>query len=350
MKFLLYGANGYTGKIILEYAERYGLTPVIAGRSKDKLKPLAEQFKVDYLAFDLSNQQNIVQHLKGFKTVLNCAGPFSQTAKPLVNACLEAGVHYLDITGEIAVFEWVKTQHEQAVQSKICLVPGVGFDVVPTDCVAGFLHQKMHDATHLTLALGPVGGQISHGTASTMVENLGDKGAVRENGQIKAVSTGHKGQVFDFGGKQMFAMTIPWGDISTAYTTTGIPNIEVYARMAKSSFQIMKFQFAFNWLLRLSFVKKMIQKQLDKKVTGPDTVAREKGQSRVLGIVKNKKGEELKALLVGIEGYDFTAHAALLAVKRMETGNFKPGYYTPSLIFGVEFATEIPDTTITILA
>jgi short subunit dehydrogenase-like uncharacterized protein len=72
MKFLLYGANGYTGKIILEYAELYGLTPVIAGRSADKLKPLAEQFKVDYVAFGLSNQQNIVQHIKDFKLVLNC--------------------------------------------------------------------------------------------------------------------------------------------------------------------------------------------------------------------------------------------------------------------------------------
>ena len=349
MKFLLYGATGYTGKIILAYAEGYGLTPVIAGRSEDKLKPLAEQFKVDYVAFDLSNHQNIVHHIKGFEVVLNCAGPFSQTAKPLVKACLEAGVHYLDITGEIAVFEWIKSQHQEAVQSKICLIPGVGFDVVPTDCVAGFLHQKMPDATHLTLVLGPVRGQISHGTATTMVESLGSMGAIREDGNINAVPLGHKGQVFNFGGKPMFAMTIPWGDISTAYTTTGIPNIEVYARMAKSSFQAMKFQFAFNWLLRLSFVKKMIQEQLDKKVTGPDSDARAKGQSRVLGIVKNAKGEELKALLIGPEGYDFTAHAAILAVKKMENENFKGGYYTPSLLFGVEFATEIPNTTITII-
>jgi short subunit dehydrogenase-like uncharacterized protein len=349
MKFLLYGANGYTGKIILEYAAQYGLTPVIAGRSADKLKPLAEQFEMDYVAFDLSNHQNIVQHIKDFKLVLNCAGPFSQTAKPLVKACLEAGVHYLDITGEIAVFEWVKSQHQQAVQANICLVPGVGFDVVPTDCVAGFLHQRMQDATHLTLALGPVGAQISHGTASTMVENLGDTGAIREDGKIKPVPTGHKGRTFDFGGKPMFAMTIPWGDISTAYTTTGIPNIEVFARVPKSSFQMMKFQFAFNWLLRRSFVKKMLQKQLDKKVYGPDSAARAKGQSRVLGIVKNQKGDELTALLVGPEGYDFTAHAALLAVKKMEKGSFNGGYYTPALLFGVDFATEIPNTTITLL-
>jgi short subunit dehydrogenase-like uncharacterized protein len=350
MKFLLYGANGYTGKIILAYAGRYGLTPVIAGRSADKLKPLAEEFKVDYVAFDLSDHHNIVQQLNGFTLVLNCAGPFSQTAQPIVKACLEASVHYLDITGEIAVFEWVKTQHQKAVQSKICLVPGVGFDVVPTDCVAGFLHQKMPDATHLTLALGPVGAQISHGTASTMVENLGNEGAIREDGQLKAVPTGHKGQAFTFGDKTMFTMTIPWGDISTAYTTTGIPNIEVYARVPKSSFHIMKFQFAFNWLLRRSFVKKIMQNHLDKKVTGPDSNARAKGQSRVLGIVKNKKGEELKALLIGPEGYDFTAHAALLAVKKMENNNFDGGYYTPALLFGAEFATEIPDTTITIVA
>ena len=146
---------------------------------------MAKKYQVDYIAFDLSDHHNIVNQLKGFQAVLNCAGPFSQTAKPMVKACLEAGVHYLDITGEIEVFEWIKAQHQQAVQANICLVPGVGFDVVPTDCVAGFLHQKMPDATHLTLAFAPVGGQVSHGTASTMVENLGKQGAIREAGKIE---------------------------------------------------------------------------------------------------------------------------------------------------------------------
>ncbi|MFT7606348.1 MAG: short subunit dehydrogenase-like uncharacterized protein, partial [Saprospiraceae bacterium] len=334
MKMLLYGATGYTGKIILAYAERYGLKPVIAGRSADKLRLLAKKYKVDYLAFDLSDHQNIVNHLQGFQAVLHCAGPFSQTAKPMVKACLESGVHYLDITGEIEVFEWIKTQHQQAVQSNICLIPGVGFDVVPTDCVAGFLHQKMPDASHLTLAFAQIGGQVSHGTATTMVENLGNQGAIREDGKIKAVPLGHKGEVFKFGDQSLFMMTIPWGDISTAYSTTGIPNIEVYTRAPKSAYRMMKFQGTFNWIFRQSFVKGMIQKNIDKKITGPNAAQRAKGKSLVLGIVQNEKGEQLKAFLKGPEGYDFTAHSALLAIKKMAQENYAPGYYTPASIFG----------------
>jgi short subunit dehydrogenase-like uncharacterized protein len=349
MKFLLYGATGYTGKIILEYAQRYDLKPVIAGRSEHKLQLLAEKYKVDYLAFDLSNHKNIVNHLKGFQLLLNCAGPFSQTAKPLVKACLASGVHYLDITGEVEVFEWIKSQHQQAVQANICLIPGVGFDVVPTDCVAAFLHQKMSDATHLTLAFAPVGGGVSHGTASTMVEKLGKQGVIRENGKIKAVPLGHKGKEFKFGDRSFFTMTIPWGDVSTAFSTTGIPNIEVYTRVPESTFKMMKFQGAFNWLLRQPFIRGLIQRRIDKNITGPNIEQRKKGGSLVVGIVQNEKGEEIKAFLKGPEGYEFTAISALMAINKMKAGNFAPGYYTPASIFGVDFACEVPGTTLEIL-
>lgn len=349
MKFLLYGATGYTGQIILDYAKDYGLTPVIAGRSEDKLQALAKQYSVDYLVFDLKSHDIIVNQLQGFKVILNCAGPFSHTVEPVVNACLEAGVHYLDITGEIAVFEWIKAQNQKAINANICLVSGVGFDVVPTDCIAGLLHHKMSDATHLTLAFASIGGGLSHGTATTLVENLGSSGAIRENGVIKAVPLGHKGRTFDFGKKSLFTMTIPWGDVSTAYSTTGIPNIEVYTRVPKSSYRLMKFQILFNWILRKSFIKKFVQNKIDKKITGPNAEQRANGKSLVIGIVKNNKGEALKALLIGPEGYDYTARASLLATKKLITEQFKPGYHTPSSLFGIDFATEIPETTMEII-
>jgi len=349
MKFLLYGATGYTGKIVLDYSQGYGLTAVIAGRSKNKLLTLAKKYSVDYLTFDLSNHVNIVNHLKDFQVVLNCAGPFSQTAKPLVKACLESGVHYLDITGEIAVFEWIKTQNESAKDANVCLISGVGFDVVPTDCVAGFLHQRMPEATHLTLAFALIGGGLSHGTATTLVETLGNQGAIRQDGNIKAVPIGQSGRTFNFGKRSLFTMTIPWGDISTAYTTTGISNIEVYTRVPKSSYYLLKFQALFNWILRIPAIKRIMQKQIDKKITGPNAEERAKGKSLVLGIVKNQKGEKLKALLTGPEGYNFTAVASLLATKKLMSEQFKPGYHTPSALFGVDYATQIPGTTIELI-
>jgi len=104
MSFLIYGASGFTGKLIVDLAVKKGLRPVIAGRTEEKIKPLAQQYGLDYLTFGLENQATLVRHLKQFPLVLNCAGPFSRTAQPMVEACLVAKTHYLDITGEIEVY------------------------------------------------------------------------------------------------------------------------------------------------------------------------------------------------------------------------------------------------------
>lgn len=182
MSFLIYGASGFTGTLTVELAIKQGKKPVIAGRNEDKVKSLAEKYGLEYLIFDLNNQANIVKQLKKFPLVLNCAGPFTRTAQPLVEACLTTQTHYLDITGEIEVFELVKSYHQKALASKIVLMPGVGFDVVPTDCMAKLLHTKLPDATHLELAFTNVGGSVSHGTMTTMLENLGNTGAARKTG------------------------------------------------------------------------------------------------------------------------------------------------------------------------
>ena len=74
--------------------------------------------------------------------------------------------------------------HEKALSAQMMLMPGVGFDVVPTDCLAMYLKNQMPDATHLKIAFHPKGGSISHGTAMSAAERLGEGGAVRENGII----------------------------------------------------------------------------------------------------------------------------------------------------------------------
>jgi len=224
--FLLYGANGYTGKIITALASQYDLNPVLAGRKEEPIRALAEQFNFSYRVFDLNNQQQLVKALGEVPLVLHAAGPFRHTAKQMMDACVITKTHYLDITGEIAVFEMAKRYDTEAKSAGIIIIPGVGFDVVPTDCLALYLKNKLPDAVQLKIAFATLGGGLSHGTASTMSEGLGEGGAVRENGRIVRKPLGHKGMWIDFGIKKIFVMTIPWGDISTAYHTTGIPDIE----------------------------------------------------------------------------------------------------------------------------
>ncbi|TAL40352.1 MAG: hypothetical protein EPN92_15040, partial [Chitinophagaceae bacterium] len=166
--FLLYGANGYTGELIARYAGQYNLQPVFAGRRKEVIEPMANKLHLPYRIFDLNDEAALHTALKEVKAVIHAAGPFHFTAKQMVETCLQTGTHYLDINGDIAVFEMIKRYDDAARKAGIMLLPGVGFDVVPTDCVALQLKKLLPDAVTLQLAFATLGGGLSHGTATTM--------------------------------------------------------------------------------------------------------------------------------------------------------------------------------------
>lgn len=339
--FLLYGANGYTGKLITAAASQYDLNPVLAGRNKDSIKSLAEQFNFSHQVFDLNNQQQLIKVLEKVPLVLHAAGPFRHTAKQMMDACLKTKTHYLDITGEIAVFEMAKRYDDQARKAGIMIIPGVGFDVVPTDCLALHLKNQLPDAIKLKIAFATLGGGLSHGTATTMMEGLGEGGAVRENGKIIRKPLGHKGMSIDFGVKKIFVMTIPWGDVSTAYHTTGIPNIETYTGIPKRTYKLLKFQSLFNWVMRSPLFRKMVKTQIDKRPAGPSEEERLNSKSLVWGEVENEKGEKTSARLTTSDGYTFTAHSSLLVTKKVLNGNFKIGYQTPGSAYGPDLVLEV---------
>ena len=344
-QFLLYGANGYTGKLIASMANNYGLVPVLSGRNEAAIKSLAQELNLDFKIIDLNDHLALVQCLKDFKVVLHAAGPFQFTAQKMINACLESNTHYLDITGEIGVFEKAKTMNELALSKQIMVMPGVGFDVVPTDCIAKFLKDQLPDATNLKLAFAMIGGGLSHGTANTMAEGMGEGGAIRENGKIIKKPLGHKGMWIDFGLKKLFVMCIPWGDISTAYTTTGIANIETYTMASPKTFSALKWQWLYNWFLRLSIVKNYTKKKIKNKPAGPDETKRLKAKSLVWGEVINDSGHKVAARLVGPEGYTLTAVSSLIIIKKVLNGDFKIGYQTPAGCYGADLVLQIDGVT-----
>ena len=341
MKFLLYGANGYTGKLITRFAKDFGLTPILAGRTESKIKPLAEEHGYDYRIFDLNDKAATDKALQDVKVVLHAAGPFIYTGKPMIEACIRTGTHYLDITGEYQIFEYGAEKSKEAEKAGVMLMSGVGFDVVPTDCMAAYLKNKMPDATHLKLAFAMVGGAVSTGTAMTMTENLGQMSKTRLNGKLVDVPVGHKSMTVPFARKAFFCMTIPWGDISTAYRTTGIPNIETYTKVHPAQYKWIQRGKYFNWILRSSLVKNYMQKKVRAAPAGPNDEERAKALSQVWGEVTNAKGEVEAANLVCSEGYTLTAEAALLITKKVLNGNVKAGCQTPAGLYGADLVMEI---------
>lgn len=339
--FLLYGANGYTGQLIAREAVVRGLRPVLAGRNAEAVTALANQLGLEHRIFALHDAAATRAGLEGMTAVLHCAGPFAHTAQPMVDACLEARAHYLDITGEISVFETLAGRDTEAMAAGVLLLPGAGFDVVPSDCLAAHLSRRLPGATHLTLAFHG-SGRFSRGTATTVVENLDGGGLVRRGGVLTAVPAAWRTRDIDFGHGPMQAVTIPWGDVSTAYRSTGIGDIEVYTAVSPRQARMMKMSRWFGWALRSSMVQRYLKRRIQAGPPGPTDEERAKGQTFLWGEASDGAGRRVASRLKGPEGYTFTMLTALAAMARVLSGDAPPGFQTPSLAYGPDFVLEVP--------
>jgi short subunit dehydrogenase-like uncharacterized protein len=341
-KVLLYGANGYTGELITRLSKGSSLELILAGRSEDKIKPLAEKHNLEYRVFSLTDSERLDGVLNEVDVVLHCAGPFSLTSRQMVEACLRTRKHYLDITGEIAVFETMAHLDQRAKDAGIMVMPGVGMDVVPSDCLAKHLSENLPSATNLTLAFYGL-GRLSHGTQSTMMMNAGSGGAVRSNGRITRVPAAFKTMEIDFGEQRKLGVTIPWGDVSTAFYTTGIPNIEVYTIVPADTIRLMKFSRYLGWLIASKPIQKFIQPRIPPG--GPSDSEREKGRVYMWGQVSDAEGNSYEARQKGPEGYTLTALTAINIAEKVLKGNFKSGFQTPGGCYGADLILEIEGVT-----
>lgn len=339
--WLLYGANGYTGKITARLAAARGFRPLLAGRNAAAISTLAHEFELEYRIFDLKDSAVLASHLHGVAAVLHMAGPFSATSKPMLEACLQAHVHYLDITGEIEVFEAAFGREAEAKQAGIVVMPGVGFDVVPTDCLAAMLKERLPDATHLELAF--VGtGRSSKGTTKTAIEALPKGGRVRLSGKITHVPFGWKTREIRFPSANRTGVSIPWGDVSTAFHTTGIPNICVYTVLPMAVVNRIGLLNRFAPILGLKPAQSILKKVALSRVRELSETERQQAFTEVWGEVRNAQGKTVTGSLTTPEGYTLTAESSLAAMQRILRGDILPGVWTPAKAFGASFVTTLP--------
>ncbi len=332
-KWILYGAYGYTGRLIAEEALLRGHRPVLGGRSREKLIPLAKELNLDYRIFNLENKENLYKTISEFDLVFHAAGPYIHTSKPMVQACLKAGINYLDITGEVPVFEQNFRYDEEAREKGIAIISGVGFDVVPTDCMAKYVSEQISNPSQLELAIAGEGG-ISPGTLKTIFEHISTGILIRENGQLKNISLGKGTREVTFSDRVREVTPTVWGDLASAYLTTGIPNISVYMPYSKTLGDLMK-------ATRLK--KDRVNEWIEKNIQGPDEFTRNTARSYIWAQVTNNNGQEAQAWLETMEGYKFTALASVRSVEKVFELSPK-GALTPALAFGKDFVLELPET------
>ena len=338
---MIYGANGFSGNLAVEEACKRGLTPVLAGRSQS-VKDLANSKNLEYQIFSLTSPNEVASQIKGFTLIANCAGPFSETAEVMIQACIQAKVHYIDITGEISVYDYANSCDREAVSAGIVLCPGVGSDVIPTDCLAKYLKDECPDATHLKMGWHHTGSKASKGTAKTAAQGLFLGGKVRKDGKIKKVPLAFKEKVIDFGVGKFNTMTIPWGDVFTAYHSTGIPNIEFYFSRSPRSVKKIKRYRRFIGLFNNKWVIKLLQNWIERNWKQPTAEIRKKGKSFFWGEVKDPNGQIVTARFSTADGYNVTAAGVVVVAEYLLQDLSQKGYYTPSILMGKELVKKIP--------
>lgn len=340
-RFLIYGSYGYTGKLIVEECLQRGLRPVLAGRDARALEQQAEQTGLHHTAFELTDTEEAAEALRQADCglVLHCAGPFMHTAETMAEACLQAGIHYLDITGEFEVIEQIASKNERAKEAGIVMLPGVGFDVVPSDCLARYAYEQLQSAELLRLHILFKGG-FSAGSLSTAIEHFSKGGASRKRGIITTEKTAVKTSKVYFGDTLRKTILIPWGDLSSAFHSTGIANIEVFMALPRFARLMLKAGIIFQPLMKLGAIRRLFQNAVVKKGSGPDEQERKNGETRILAEVFSINREYTSILLKTPEAYTLTSQTAVESAVRVMSKQVTTGFSTPSLSFGADFILE----------
>jgi short subunit dehydrogenase-like uncharacterized protein len=335
--FLIYGSYGYTGGLIADLAVQRGLKPVLAGRNEKRLRAQAESLNLEYRAFTLDDAPALYAALRDVEGVLHCAGPFVHTFRQMAEACLVTRRHYVDISGEIPGFEALAKMDEDARRADIMLLPGAGFDIVPTDCLAMHLKKRLLSTTHLRLYICNVRGGVSRGTARSAIENMHRGGMIRRNKELVRVPLAWKVLEVDFGRGPVKVTSIGWGDVSTAYHSTGIPDIQTYMAFPPFAIETLRAARAIGRLLYTRPVKGTLKQALRLMRSGPTEEQRRNGFSLMVGEAFNDNGASVSSKLKTPEGYSLTALTTVEIMGRVLSGDLKPGFQTPSLVYGPDF-------------
>lgn len=348
MSWVLYGAYGYTGTLLAEEAVRRGHRPTLAGRSAEKLEPLARRLGLPFRAVGLDDPKGLRELLAGQGAVLHAAGPFVRTSRPMADACLEVGASYLDITGELPVFEALYARDGEARAKGVALIPGVGFDVVPTDCLAVWLAGRVRAPRSLLLCLNAV-GQPSAGTARSAVGLLPTGGLVRRGGELIPWPLGRGLQQVHFSHRDLWVLPLPLADLASAWRSTRIPDITTCLAPPRPVVQLLRTSWRLadvsmrllGPVLRTEAVRRRLEAWAGARAVGPDAAQRAQGRSFVYGRVDGE-GERAEGWLETCEGYDFTAQSGVRSVERV-LAERPVGALSPAMAFGADFALEVEE-------
>jgi saccharopine dehydrogenase (NAD+, L-lysine-forming) len=344
----VYGATGYTGRLVAELAVARGQRPVLVGRRPGPLAELAGRLGLDHRVAALDDPSALDAVLGDVAAVAHCAGPFSATAAPMVAACLRTGTHYLDITGEVAVFEAMWERHDAARAAGVALVPGAGFDVVPSDTLAATVARRVTQPVRVALAITMAGG-VSAGTARTAVEALGEPALARVHGRLVPAPADRLRRRVDLGDRMADAVAISWGDLSTAHRSTGAPDVSTYLAvpgvMAGLVSAVGSGRGPLSGLLRRPSVRRALDAGAA-RIPGPSPRQRATTRGRLWCEVVGADGTVATGTMTTPNAYALTADSVVRTAMALTASAVPPGAWTPTQALGTEVGTTLAGVTL----
>ena len=338
---LIYGATGYTGRLIADEAKALAMRPVLCGRDEAKLAAMADRLGFEYRVARLADAPQLDRVLSDIKVVLHAAGPFSETSRAMVDACVRTGAHYLDIAGEVEVIEGLAQRHSEARRRKIMLMPGVGFDVVPSDCLAAHVASRLPGARRLILGLDGL-RFLTRASAKTLIGRAITGFLVRRDGILTPVVPGELQRSFDYGAGARLSFAVSWGDIASAYYTTGIPNIEVYFSSLPSVQGMLLATRYFGRVLASAPWQAWLRAHADLLPEGPSAEERASTQVVIVAEAEDGKGRRAGARMVTPEAYACTGMLAPAIAQRVLRGDLEVGFQTPGRVYGADYVLSFP--------
>lgn len=333
---LIYGATGYTGRLITTAAVELGLRPVLCGRNEAKLEAAAAPLGLEYRVASLTEPDRLATALCGIEVVLHAAGPFSSTSRPMIDACLGAGTHYLDIAGEVPVVEDLVRRDADARARRIMIMPAVGFDVVPSDCLAAHVARRLPTASRLVIGLSGL-RFATRGSAKTLAEHAGRGVLVRRDGLITPVPAGALSHAFDYGAGPRLSLNISWGDVSSAFYTTGIPNIEVYFEATPMLRLMLMASRHLGRILSTGPWQTWLKACADLLPEGDSEEERAEVAMVIVAEAEDGAGRHVAARLRTPEAYAFSGITAAAIAQRVLQGDLEIGFQTPARLYGPDF-------------
>jgi short subunit dehydrogenase-like uncharacterized protein len=340
---MIYGSTGFTGRLIAQKAVEAGLAPVLAGRDEDRVRRQAELLGTSWRTVGLESVEALTDALSDIWAVVHAAGPFVLTSPPMLEACLRAETHYLDVSGELPVFREALGRDSEAIRAGVMLMPGAAWSVVATDCLAAHIADRLPGAKYLRIGMTQ-SRLYSRGTARSAFGLMSSEVIIRRNGRLTSVPIGRMERDFDYGEGQRTSMALSWPDAVTAYQATGIANIEAYMELGAAARVLAPLTARIGEAFKLPILRSALRLGAAALPEGPAEDARRPARPVIVAEAEDAWRRVSRARLTTADGYDFTALAVVAIAERVIGGEFEPGFQTPALVYGADFVLSIEGT------